>query len=46
MLKCDDCGKTNRTVEKTTCPYASEIQEEEVEVYLCNDCYLERAGDI
>ena len=38
---CDDCD-TTIDVERTTCPFAEEIYEEEVEADLCPACYHER----
>lgn len=43
--KCDDCGTTEE-VKETTCPYAEEINNETVEVALCDNCYHERCMDI
>ncbi len=44
-MECDDCG-TTEDVERTTCPFAEEIYEDEVEVDLCPACYHERCMDI
>lgn len=46
MLTCDDCGTCNETVEETFCPYASEIDGEDVECCLCADCYQNRNYDV
>jgi hypothetical protein len=45
-LVCDDCGKSTPDVQKTTCPYAEEINDEVVNICVCDDCYQERAWDI
>jgi hypothetical protein len=45
-LTCDDCGKKGPDVQRTMCPYASEINNEEIECDLCEDCYYERCMDI
>ena len=42
--KCDDCGAPG--AEYTTCPYAEEINDEEIWLWLCDDCYQERCDDI
>lgn len=44
-LVCDDCG-TDEDVYETTCPFASEIHDKEVECDLCSSCERERAMDI
>ena len=43
---CDDCSKDKEDVDAIYCPYLSEIEGEDVEANLCDDCYLERANDI
>ena len=45
-LKCDDCGKSDRMVEETNCPFAEEINDSIVVCFLCDDCYHERCMDI
>ena len=45
VLICFDCG-TKEKVRETTCPFASEINNEEIEVDLCDACYRERMWDI
>ena len=44
--ECESCGEKSEEVEKTTCPFAREIYDEEKTVYLCNYCYEQRRGDI
>jgi len=44
-MKCQDCG-TEENVELTSCPYAKEVDEEDVKVWLCEDCLKERADNI
>lgn len=39
-MACDDCGKEGGV--KMLCPYAQEINEEEIEVILCKPCEYER----
>jgi hypothetical protein len=46
MFKCDDCGKENPDVKKTFCPYEDDVNDEQIEVYLCDDCYDERCMEI
>lgn len=41
-MKCDDCGKEKDDVRDTNCPYANEINNEEIPCALCDDCYDER----
>jgi len=43
---CQDCGKTGPMVMDTFCPYAQDIHDKEVQVFLCPKCYEERARDI
>ena len=43
---CDDCGKQDATVVDTFCPYSQEINDEEIPMYLCPDCYNERCLEI
>ena len=45
-LVCDSCGKRNKTVTECADPYAREINDEIIEMYLCDDCYADRAADI
>jgi hypothetical protein len=45
-LKCDDCEKEDETVQDTFCPFAADINNEEVQANLCPDCYHERCMDI
>ena len=45
-LTCQDCGTQDRTVRETHCPYAYEINDEEKEVTLCQDCYSNRCQEI
>jgi hypothetical protein len=46
MLKCEDCGKEDETVEHTTCPYAEEISGKIVPVTICSECYHQSCMDI
>jgi len=46
FLICEDCGRSDSTVEESFCPFAEEIYGEEIDVVLCIDCYNERADDI
>lgn len=43
--KCVDCGST-KNVTLGPCPYASEINDDNTELYLCGSCRHERAMDI
>ena len=45
-MECDDCGKRKPDVHHTTCPYSSEINETEIDITICNDCFSNRADDI
>jgi hypothetical protein len=44
-LTCEDCG-VSEGVDTTRCPYAYEIDDEEIIVDLCEDCYQQRAEDV
>jgi len=46
MLECEDCGKISEDVERTNCPYAREIHDENKEITVCEDCKHERAMGI
>lgn len=46
QLTCDMCGKQDETVEETICPYAWEIDEEVIEMTLCEDCHGLRSEEI
>src|SRR5271166_5924013 len=40
VLKCDDCGKTGKDVEPTTCPYQADVYNDpNVSAMLCRKCY-------
>lgn len=45
-LKCDQCGKYKSDVVHTIDPYDKEINEREIDVDLCRDCYYERLLEI
>jgi len=45
-LECEDCGRKDETVQETICPYNAEINDIEVPMNLCDDCYQDRADDI
>lgn len=42
-LPCDDCGKPGKA---TTCPFSSDVHNEQVEVVLCDECHHARAMEI
>lgn len=44
--KCEDCGTSTGSIKDTICPYAKEINCEEISVRLCESCLHERAMDI
>ncbi len=44
--KCEDCGEENETVSIVDCPFAEEINDEEIEAVLCANCYQNRRDDI
>jgi hypothetical protein len=46
FLKCQDCGKENETVCECLCPYAEDVNEEEIEIVVCDECYRKRSDDI
>lgn len=43
--KCPSCGEI-KTISFGPDPYASEINDDDTPVWLCEDCYQERAWDI
>jgi hypothetical protein len=43
---CNDCNKTGPDVQRTTCPYDSEINDVQTPVTLCPACYQNRADDV
>jgi hypothetical protein len=44
--ECDDCQEIKPDVHRTLCPYAYEINEEKITIYVCDDCYTQRQEDI
>lgn len=42
LLTCQDCKKTRQDVSDTTCPYSREVNETELKIRVCSDCYHER----
>jgi hypothetical protein len=45
FLTCEDCGVQNETVEECLDPGALEVDGEEIEVMLCEDCYQQRCDE-
>ena len=43
---CDDCKEYKEDAVVVLCPYAQDVEDEEVEACLCSDCYHERCQDI
>jgi hypothetical protein len=43
---CEGCNKDKPDVEEVLDPYCLEINDEEVWIVVCGDCYIERALDI
>ena len=43
---CVDCGEYKNDVTFQPCPLASEIHEDDTLMWLCDDCYYERAMEI
>ncbi len=46
MLMCDRCHETKEDVAECIDPYAREINDEEVLVTLCDNCFSDRVDDI
>jgi hypothetical protein len=46
FLTCDRCGVQSEDVQTCIDPYDQEINDKEVEVTLCHNCYQERIWDI
>lgn len=45
-VTCERCGKESDDVELVKDPYLEQVCGEEVECWLCSDCFDTRAGDI
>lgn len=45
-LTCQNCGAKDETVQVTYDPYALDVNDETIEVIICDYCYGERAADI
>lgn len=45
-IECEMCGERKPDVERRRDPYLHEIHGEIREVWWCQDCYDDRAGDI
>jgi hypothetical protein len=43
---CDGCHKEKEDVRSCLDPYAKEINDEEIDMNLCEDCYQNRCDDI
>ena len=43
---CEDCKKVRPDARMQLCPFASEIRQEELEVFICDYCYRQRAQEI
>jgi len=46
MLICDKCHIASADVQKTVDPYSSDVNNETIEINLCDACYCERVWDI
>jgi hypothetical protein len=46
LPKCENCGNHDATTTERLDPYSYEIDEEEVEVFWCDECTHERAEEI
>jgi hypothetical protein len=44
--KCDDCQERKEDVHETFCPYALEIENEEIDMLLCDDCVDNRYQEV
>ena len=45
-MYCQFCGKCDETVFETIDPYAADVDNEEIDVIICQKCYAERVDDI
>lgn len=45
-LRCDSCGLIKDDVVLCIDPYLAEIDNREVEVYFCEDCYQAHCDDV
>jgi hypothetical protein len=46
LLLCDSCGIISEDVKLSVDPYSLELNDESVEMNLCEECYTERLMDI
>lgn len=46
FLTCDSCHKAKKDVQTCIDPYSLDVNNEEVETNLCDDCYSESVADI
>jgi hypothetical protein len=45
-MDCDICRKAKPDVNYRIDPYNADVNDDEVWMYLCDDCYSERAADV
>lgn len=45
-MKWDDCGEEKDDVIKCLCPYAQDIDDKDVDCFLCPSCFRNRADEI
>jgi hypothetical protein len=45
-LECQDCHQRTPDVRATTCPYAQDVNNEIVNITVCDDCLTNRAQGI
>jgi hypothetical protein len=46
LLKCIRCGREGEDVAEVLDPYPQDVENKEIAVTLCDNCYSERADDI
>lgn len=44
--KCQDCGECKPDVHSAYCPYSYEVNNEEKQIIICDDCFSARKEDI
>ena len=44
--KCQDCKQMKPDVEVRFCPKANELNNEQIKILVCNDCFDNREGEI
>jgi DNA-directed RNA polymerase subunit RPC12/RpoP len=46
LLKCQDCGKQDKTVRHDYCPFMDDIHNKREDIIICPECYHDRLMEI